>query len=59
MNLDVIKKNYENYDDSNIELIASTEAYGLHEGVIQILKNEIKKRKLSDELFKIVDAQIK
>lgn len=59
MNLEEIKKNYENYDDSNIELIATTEAYGLHEEVIQILKNEIKKRNLSDELLKSIEAQTK
>jgi len=57
MDIEQIKKNYENFDDSKIEILAKNEAGSLEPEVIPILVNEIKKRNLDIDLIKGIEAQ--
>jgi Lhr-like helicase len=59
MDIEQIKKNYENFDDSKIEILAKNEAGSLEPDVIPILVNEIKKRNLDIDLIKGIEAQTK
>ena len=59
MDIEQIKKNYENFDDSKIEILAKNEAGSLESEVIPILVNEIKKRNLDIDLIKGIEAQTK
>ena len=59
MDIEQIKKNYENFDDSKIEILAKNEAGSLEPEVIPILVNEIKKRDLDIDLIKGIEAQTK
>ena len=59
MDLKDIKENYKNFDDYNIEKIASEEAGFLRAEVLDILKAEIKKRNLNLNLIDSVDSQTK
>lgn len=59
MNLNDIKDNYRSFDDYKIEKIASEEAGSLRPEVFDILKNEIKRRGLNQNLINSVDFQNK
>ena len=59
MDIEQIKKNYENFNDSKIEHLAKNEAGSLEPEVIPILVNEIKKRNLDVDLIKGIEAQTK
>jgi len=59
MDIEQIKKNYENFDDSKIEILAKNEAGSLEPEVIPILVNEIKKRNLDIDLIKGIESQTK
>ena len=51
MNLNTIKSNYSNFDDLKIKNIALKESSSLRPEVIDILKAEIIKRDLSQDLI--------
>ena len=57
MDLNDIRENYRNFDDYKIEKIASEEAGSLRPEALEILKSEIKKRNLNENLLKSVDSQ--
>ena len=57
MNLDDIRENYKNFEDWEIEKIASKEADSLRPEVLDILKSEVKKRKLN--LLSSINSQTK
>ena len=57
MELKDIRENYRNFEDYQIEQIATEEVNSLRPGVIEILKEEIHRRKLSENLIKGIDAQ--
>lgn len=57
MDLNSIKENYKNYDNWEIEKIASKEASALKPEVIEILKSEITKRNLNLNLIDSIDSQ--
>ena len=57
MDLNDIRENYKNFDDYKIEKIASEEAGSLRPEVIDILKDEIKRRNLNPNLLKSVESQ--
>jgi len=57
MNLNTIKSNYNNFDDLKIKNIALKESSSLRPEVIDILKAEIIKRKLSQDLIDAIDSQ--
>ncbi len=59
MDLNDIRKNYKNFDDYKIEKIALEEASKLRPEVLDILKEEIKKRNLNPNLIHSVDSQTK
>ena len=59
MDLNDIRENYKNFDDYQIEKIASEEAGKLRPEVLDILKVEIKKRNLNPNLIDSVDSQTK
>ncbi len=58
LNLQQIRKNYDSFDDSQIERIARYEASDLEPEVVAILKEEIHKRGLDPNLCKGIEAQI-
>jgi len=59
MDLNDIKENYSNFEDYQIEKIASEEASSLRPEVLDILKSEIKKRNQNLNLLNSVDSQVK
>jgi hypothetical protein len=59
MDLKDIEKNYENMSDDKLIRIATTDAYGLRPGVLEIIEKEIKKRNLDPGLLKGAIAQNK
>lgn len=59
MDLNVIKENYKNFNDSQIKRIAAEEAGTLRVEVLDILKTEIRKRNLDPNLIDCVDSQTK
>lgn len=59
IDLEQIKKNYENFDDLKLEHLAKNEAGSLEPEVIEILTAEIKKRGLDSNLEKGIEAQTK
>jgi hypothetical protein len=59
MNLEDIKENYRNFDDSDIERIATADSSLLEPEVLEILKAEIQRRNLDLSLVDSVDAQTK
>ena len=59
MDLNDIIENYRNFEDWKIEKIASEEAGSLRPEVLDILKAEIKKRKLNLNLIDSIDSQTK
>ncbi len=59
MNLNDIRENYKKFEDWKIEKIASEEAASLRPEVLDILKDEIKKRNLNPNLIDSVDSQTK
>lgn len=52
-----IKKNYKRYDDNRIVRIAKNESKGLRDDVIPILIEEIKRRKLGENLIEWINAE--
>jgi hypothetical protein len=59
IDLEQIRRNYSEFDDSKIEHLAKNEAGGLESGVIPILIDEINKRGLDPDLIKGIEAQTK
>ena len=59
IDIEQVKKNYENFTDSKIEYLAKNEAGSLESKVLSILVNEIKKRDLDLDLIKGIEAQTK
>lgn len=59
MNLNDIRRNYNNYADYQIKRIASEEAGSLKPEVLEILKSEIEKRNLDPNLIASVVTQSK
>ncbi len=59
MNLEDIRKNYRNFDDSKIQELAMQDASKLRPEVIPILQEEIKRRNLSENLISGINAQLK
>ncbi len=59
MDLNDIRENYKNFDDWQIEKIASEETGSLRPEVLDIIKAEIKKRNLNLNLIDSVDSQTK
>ncbi len=57
IDLEQIRRNYAEFDDSQIECIANNEAGSLEPAVVAILKEEIRKRGLDPNLCRGVDAQ--
>ncbi|WP_299216652.1 hypothetical protein [uncultured Aquimarina sp.] len=57
--VDEIKNNYKKMSDSQIEKIALFESKGLRKDVINILRSEIKNRKLNSDLLNWVNAETK
>ena len=57
MSIEDIRKNYENFTDSEILQIASEDTDTLSKEVIPILKNEITKRKLSPNLIEKIEKK--
>lgn len=57
IDLNEIRKNYKNFDDTKIRRIAEYEAKDLREEVVPILIEEIKKRGLEDDLIEWVNAE--
>ncbi|GAA3618888.1 hypothetical protein [Flavivirga jejuensis] len=57
MNIEEIKTNYQNFDDSVIIKIAKNESESLVSEVKQILKDEILKRNLSSDLIDIIEQK--
>lgn len=57
MNIEEIKTNYQNFDDSVIIKIAKNESESLVSEVKQILKDEILKRNLSSDLIEIIEQK--
>jgi len=56
-NLDELRKNYERFDDRKIIRIATEEATSLRPEALELLKQIIKERGLSEDILKSVDAQ--
>lgn len=54
-----IKKTYEGFSDSKIEIIAKNESKGLRTEVLGILREEIEKRNLDKNLISWVDTETK
>ena len=59
MDLEDIRKHYEKMSDNRFIKLLTTNAHGLRPEVYEIIKKEIKKRKLSPDLFEAVLAQNK
>lgn len=59
IDLEQIKKNYANFDDSKLEYLAKNETASLEPEVIDIITAEIKKRGLDSNLEKGIEAQSK
>lgn len=59
MDLEYIKKNYSQFDDSKIEDLAKYQARSLRKEVLPILIEEIKKRNLSESLISGIQSQLK
>lgn len=59
MDLEDIRKHYEKMSDNRFIKLLTTNARGLRPEVYEIIKKEIKKRKLSPDLFEAVLAQNK
>lgn len=59
MNLSEIKENYKYFDDFKIRKIASEEAASLRPEVLDILKEEIKRRGMDQNLNNSIDTQIR
>ncbi|WP_282037323.1 hypothetical protein [Saccharicrinis aurantiacus] len=59
LDLELIKKNYEKFEDYKLEHLAKNEAGSLEPEVIPILMAEIKKRGLDPNLEKGIEAQTK
>jgi hypothetical protein len=55
--IEEIKENYQGFSDSKIENIARNESKGLRKEVLQILKDEIVKRNLNQNLISWVDTE--
>ncbi len=58
MDLNKVKDHYQSLPDFKIERLALEEAASLEPAVIQILKNEVVRRSLGEELLKGIDVQI-
>lgn len=54
MDLEDIRKHYEKMSDNRFIKLLTTNAHGLRPEVYEIIKKEIKKRKLSTDLFEAV-----
>lgn len=59
MDLEDIRKHYEKMSDNRFIKLLTTNAHGLRPEVYEIIKKEIKKRKLSTDLFEAVLVQNK
>jgi len=59
MDLEDIRKHYEKMSDNRFIKLLTTNAHGLRPEVYEIIKKEIKKRKLSPDLFEAVLVQNK
>ena len=59
MNIEDIRKNYRNFEDSKIEELANSQITKLRPEVIPLLIEEIRRRNLSENLIKGIDAQLK
>jgi hypothetical protein len=59
LELEQIRKNYAEFDDYKIEHLAKNEINSLDPNVVEILKEEIKKRGLDSNLNKGIEAQSK
>lgn len=58
MDIEKIKQNYANLDDSKIIQIAQDEIASLHPDVVMILVDEIRERGLNPKLFQAIQAQL-
>jgi hypothetical protein len=59
MDIEDIRKNYRNFDDSKIQELAKQDASKLRPDVVLILMEEIRRRNLSENLISGIDAQLK
>jgi hypothetical protein len=59
MDIEDIRKNYRNFDDSKIQELAKQDASKLRPEVVPILMEEIRRRNLSENLILGIDAQLK
>ena len=59
MDIEDIRKNYRNFDDSKIQELAKQDASKLRPDVVPILMEEIRRRNLSENLISGIDAQLK
>jgi hypothetical protein len=57
-NLEELRKNYERFDDSKLIRLATEEASELRPEAVELLKQIIKERGLSEDILKGIDVQI-
>ncbi len=57
VNLDKIRENYAQMSDLKLERIAKSDIASLHPDVVPIVKEEIKKRGLDENLYRGIEAQ--
>lgn len=58
MDINTLRETYANYPDYKLVVLAVEESQDLVPNAILVLKNEIRTRKLSEDLIKIIDSKL-